>query len=244
MIELCAAHFHAQQPLRMTICNRSLERRSALAQRFSAEDMALSELPQRIQEYDVIISCTGSALPIIGLGAVRAALQKRMSRPMFMLDLAVPRDIEPQVGQLNDVFLYSIDDLAQVVQAGVAHRQQASENAERIVADGVVRFESWLQQRRQVPVIQQLLGHAQQIHDVEFQRALHEVARGATVEETLNLLSHRMRHKLLHGFLHSLNSACPHEREIMEQAVHKALSANTRDAGRSQRRGGLNAAAG
>ncbi len=235
MIELCAAHFHAQQPRRMTIANRSVERRSALAQRYSADDFALSELPQRLHEYDVIISCTGSSLPIIGLGAVRQAVKQRKSRPMFMLDLAVPRDIEPQVTQLRDVYLYSVDDLAQLVQAGVAHRQQASEQAERIVVDGVERFQSWMQQRSQVPVIQQLLGHAQQVHDAEMVRVMQELQRGQDVDKVLASFSHRMRHKLLHGFLHTLNSPCPHERGIMEQAVHKALSANTRESGRGQR---------
>ena len=228
MIELCAAHFHAQKPRRMSIANRSVERRSALAQRFGADDFALSELPQRLHEYDVVISCTGSSLPILGLGAVREAIAHRKSRPVFMLDLAVPRDIEPQVSQLSDVYLYDVDDLAQLVQAGVAHRQQASEAAEQIVSEGVERFKSWMDQRDQVPVIQQLLGHSQQVHDAELARVLMELQKGQDAEQVMATFSHRLRQKLLHGFLHTLNSSCPHEREVMEQAVQKALQAHTR----------------
>lgn len=228
MMESCAAHFHAQRPRRMSIANRSVERRSALAQRYGANDFALSDLHAHLHEYDVVISCTGSSLPILGLGAVHEAVRHRKSRPVFMLDLAVPRDIEPQVAQLPDVYLYSVDDLAQLVQVGVAHRQQASEEAERIVVDGVERFQSWMAQRSQVPVIQQLMGHSKQVHDTEMARAMQDLQRGRDAQGVLEAFSHRIRQKMLHGFLQTLNSPCPHEREAMEQAVHKALRAHNR----------------
>ena len=125
MIELVVTHFAAKQPRSMAIANRSMERGEKLAGRFGAEVMRLAELPDRLHEFDAVISCTASTLPLIGLGAVERALKKRKHRPMFMVDLAVPRDIEPEVKSLEDVYLYTVDDLASVVQAGQAQRQAA-----------------------------------------------------------------------------------------------------------------------
>jgi glutamyl-tRNA reductase len=118
MIELCATHFAAKNPKAIAIANRTLERGEKLASRFGGEVMRLADLPERLHEFDAVISCTASTLPIIGLGAVERALKKRRHRPMFMVDLAVPRDIEPEVKALGDVYLYTVDDLATVVQTG------------------------------------------------------------------------------------------------------------------------------
>ena len=112
MIELVATHFAAKNPKSMTVANRTLERGEKLASHLGAEAMRLSDLPARLSEFDAVISCTASALPLIGLGAVERALKARRRRPMFMVDLAVPRDIEPEVAQLDDVYLYTVDDLS------------------------------------------------------------------------------------------------------------------------------------
>ncbi len=112
MIELCATHFAAKNPKAIAIANRTLERGEKLATRFGGEVMRLADLPERLHEFDAVISCTASSLPIIGLGAVERALKKRRHRPIFMVDLAVPRDIEPEVQALDDVYLYTVDDLA------------------------------------------------------------------------------------------------------------------------------------
>jgi glutamyl-tRNA reductase len=116
MIELCATHFAAKNPKGIAIANRTLERGEKLASRFGGEVMRLADLPDRLHEFDAVVSCTASTLPIIGLGAVERALKRRRHRPMFMVDLAVPRDIEPEVKALEDVYLYTVDDLANVVQ--------------------------------------------------------------------------------------------------------------------------------
>lgn len=116
MIELCAAHFAAQQPREIMVANRTAERGAALAARVQGRSMSLAELPSRLHEYDIVVSCTASMLPIIGLGAVERAVKARRHRPIFMVDLAVPRDIEPEVGKLKDVFLYTVDDLGAIVQ--------------------------------------------------------------------------------------------------------------------------------
>ena len=140
MIELCATHFAARSPKQMVIANRTLDRGEKLASQFGGEVMRLAELPDRLHEFDVVISCTASSLPLIGLGAVERALGRRRHRPMFMVDLAVPRDIEPEVKGLDDVYLYSIDDLSGVVQTGQANRQAAVAQAEAIIDAGVQSF--------------------------------------------------------------------------------------------------------
>jgi glutamyl-tRNA reductase len=115
MIELCAAHFAGQKPARMTIANRSAERAVALAERIQADVIRLDQIAERLHEFDIVVSCTGSPLPVIGLGMVQKAVKLRRHRPMVMVDLAVPRDIEAQVAKLNDVFLYTMDDLGSIV---------------------------------------------------------------------------------------------------------------------------------
>ncbi|MHB1249676.1 MAG: glutamyl-tRNA reductase, partial [Polaromonas sp.] len=148
MIDLAATHFAAKTPHSMAIANRSLARGEKLASRFGAEAMRLADLPSRLHEFDAVISCTASTLPIIGLGAVERAVRLRKHRPMFMVDLAVPRDIEPEVKDLPDIYLYTLDDLAQVVQTGKDSRQAAVAQAEVIIDAGVQNFMHWLGQRR------------------------------------------------------------------------------------------------
>ena len=138
------------------MANRTLERGERLAARFGAESLRLSDLPARLHEFDAVISCTASTLPIIGLGAVERALKARRHRPMFMVDLAVPRDIEPEVARLSDVYLYTVDDLSALVQTAGEKRQAAVEQAEAIIDAGVQSFAHWLDQRAAVPLIQAL----------------------------------------------------------------------------------------
>ena len=140
MVGLCVTHFAARKPKSITIANRTLERGDQLAAQFGGTVMPLADLPERLHEFDAVISCTASTLPIIGLGAVERALKKRKHRPMFMVDLAVPRDIEPEVKALQDVYLYTVDDLAGVVQTGQASRQAAVAQAEAIIDAGVQSF--------------------------------------------------------------------------------------------------------
>src|SRR6478735_4033693 len=145
MIELCATHFAAQQPRELVVANRTAERGTRLAERFNGRSIPLSELPTRMHEFDIIVSCTASTLPIIGLGAVERAVKARRHRPIFMVDLAVPRDIEPEVGNLHDVFLYTVDDLGAIVREGNASRQAAVAQAEAIIETRVQNFMQWLE---------------------------------------------------------------------------------------------------
>ncbi|MCA6218854.1 glutamyl-tRNA reductase [Ideonella sp. B7] len=230
MIELVATHFAAREPRLMAVANRTLERGEKLATRFGAQAMRLADLPSRLHEFDVIISCTASSLPIIGLGAVESALKARRRRPMFMVDLAVPRDIEPQVAQLSDVYLYTVDDLTQAVQTATEKRQAAVAQAEAIIDAGVQSFTHWMDQRASVPLIQALNQQADQWRATEIARARRLLARGGDVDEVLEALSRSLTQKILHGALAELNAAEGEQRQLTAEAVSRMFLRNsTRD---------------
>lgn len=226
MIELTATHFAARTPRQMAVANRTLERGEKLAIRFGAEAVRLSDLPDRLHEFDIVVSCTASSLPLIGLGAVERALKKRKHRPMFMVDLAVPRDIEPEVAQLDDVYLYTVDELAQQVQTAGEKRQAAVEQAEAIVETGVQSFMHWLDQRHTVPLIQALHAQADDWRAVEMARARKLLAKGADVDEVLDALSRGLTQKLLHGTLAELNASDGEQRLQLAQTVSRLFLRN------------------
>ena len=219
MIDLCATHFAAKTPKRIVIANRTLERGEKLASRFGGEVMHLAEVPERLHEFDAVVSCTASTLPIIGLGAVERALKRRRRRPMFMVDLAVPRDIEPEVKALDDVYLYTVDDLAGVVQTGQANRQAAVAQAEAIVDAGVQSFMHWVAQRNAVPLIQQLQAQADEWRAIEIARARKLLAKGDDVEAVLEALSRGLTQKMLHGALAELHAGDTLARERASTAI-------------------------
>ena len=223
MITLAATHFAAKNPRAIAVANRTLERGEQLATRFGGEALRLADLPERLHEFDAIVSCTASSLPIIGLGAVERALKKRRHRPMFMVDLAVPRDIEPEVKQLGDVYLYTVDDLASVVQTGQAQRQAAVAQAEAIIDAGVQSFQRWLEQRNPtrgvVPLIQQLNTQADEWRAVELARAKKRLAKGEDLDAVLEGLARGLTQKILHGALAELHAGDAATRAQTAQTV-------------------------
>jgi len=219
MIDLCATHFAAKTPKSIAIANRTLSRGEELAAKFGAEVMRLSELPDRLHEFDAVVSCTASTLPIIGLGAVERALKRRKHRPMFMVDLAVPRDIEVEVKSLEDVYLYTVDDLAGVVQTAQANRQAAVAQAEAIVDAGVQSFLHWLEQRGTVPLIQQLNAQADEWRAAEIARARKLLAKGENIDAVLEALSKGITQKMLHGAMAELRGGDTQARERATTAV-------------------------
>ncbi|OUM01368.1 glutamyl-tRNA reductase [Variovorax sp. JS1663] len=221
MIDLAVTHFAAKEPRSIVIANRTLERGEKLASRFGGEAMRLAELPGRLAEFDILVSCTASTLPLIGLGAVERALKLRKHRPMFMVDLAVPRDIEPEVKALEDIYLYTVDDLAQVVQQGHANRQAAVAEAEVIIDAGVRSFMHWLDQRGSVPLIQQLNAQADEWRALEMARARKLLAKGEPVEAVLEALSRGLTQKMLHGAMAELHAGDATAREHTAQAISR-----------------------
>src|ERR1700687_5528892 len=159
MIDLAATHFAARTPKSITVANRTLERGAQLAARFSADAIALSELPERLAQFDIIVTSTASSLPILGKGMLERAIKARRHAPMFIVDLAVPRDVEPEASQLDDVFLYSVDDLANIIKDNLQIRVEAVREAEAMIADQAANFLRWLEGRTVVPTIAALQGH-------------------------------------------------------------------------------------
>jgi glutamyl-tRNA reductase len=212
MIELCATHFAAQNPNSITIANRTMERGEALAHRFNGRAIRLAELPEKLAQFDIVISCTASSLPLIGLGLVERAIKARRHKPIFMVDLAVPRDIESEVGRLNDVYLYTVDDLGKVVQTGMESRQAAVAQAETIIETRVQSYMSWVDDRAMVPVIQDLHETSEAMRLLEVERARKMLAKGADVDAVLEALSKGLTAKFLHGPQQALHRAQGDER--------------------------------
>jgi len=219
MIELCATHFAAQNPKSLTVANRTLDRGEMLAHRFSGSAIRLADLPTQLARYDIVVSCTASSLPIIGLGLVERAVKARRHKPMFMVDLAVPRDIEAEVGRLDDVFLYTVDDLASVVQSGVENRQAAVAQAEAIIETRVQSFMHWIDNRAVVPLIQDLHDSGEALRLGELERARKMLARGEDIDIVLEALSKGLTAKFLHGPQQALHHAQGDQRSQLVQLL-------------------------
>ena len=196
MIELTATHFAAQHPRRMTFANRTLERAQALADRFLGRAITLNDLPSQLASHDIVVSCTASTLPIIGKGLMESALRARKHRPMLMFDLAVPRDIEAEVGALDDVFLYTVDDLGKIAREGMDVRSNAVAQAEVIIENQVTDFMHWLGNRELVPTIRALRDSAERARRHEMERALRRLAKGDDPQAVIEQLSHALTNKL------------------------------------------------
>jgi glutamyl-tRNA reductase len=221
MIELCATHFAAQAPERITVANRTLERAQALAHRFNARAIELRELALHLADYDIVVSCTASSLPILGKGLVERALKARRRRPIFIVDLAVPRDVEPEVGELDDVFLYTVDDLGEIVRGNLDARRSAVEQAEALIETQVGQFMHWMQVRESVPLIRRLREQADEARRVELARALRHLARGDDPKAVLEALSHGLTNKLMHPPTQTLNEASGDERRSLAESVSR-----------------------
>jgi glutamyl-tRNA reductase len=212
MIELCATHFAAQNPKSITVANRTMERGEQLAHRFGGSALRLAALPDQLARFDIVISCTASSLPLIGLGLVERAIKTRRHKPIFMVDLAVPRDIEAEVARLNDVFLYTVDDLGQVVQTGLESRQAAVAQAEAIIETRVQSFMHWIDDRAVVPVIQDMHETSEAMRQMELERARKMLAKGDDIDAVLEALSRGLTAKFLHGPQQALHRAQGDER--------------------------------
>jgi glutamyl-tRNA reductase len=212
MIELTATHFAARSPKSITIANRTLERGRQLAERFRAEAITLTELPERLPEFDIIVSCTASALPILGKGLLERVVKARRHEPVFIVDLAVPRDVEPEAAELDDVFLYTIDDLSHVIKDNLQIRKESVAQAEQMIATQAESFLRWLEGRTVVPTITALQGHYNALRTAELERARRMLAGGAAPAEVLEQLARGLTNKFLHAPTQALNKAGDAER--------------------------------
>ncbi len=197
-IELTARHLHSQGIQHMIIANRSVERAQRLADEFNGNAIGLQHIGEHLHRSDIVIASTASPLPILGKGTIERALKQRKHNPIFMVDLAVPRDVEPEVSELDDVYLYSIDDLQSVIQQNLAGRQQAAEQAHEIIDNQVTVFLQWQRSLSAVNVIAEIRQHTQQLSQEVLTKAKKQLATGEDAEKVLEFLSHTLTNKFLH----------------------------------------------
>ena len=198
-ITLVARHLHEQGVRRIVVANRTLERASILAEQFGAHAVLLADIPQELANSDIVISSTASQLPILGKGAVESALKQRRHKPIFMVDIAVPRDIETEVGELDDVYLYTVDDLHDVVAENLKSRQGAAQAAEELVSVGAEDFMLRLRELAAVDVLKAYRQQSERLRDEELQKAQRLLANGANPEDVLAQLARGLTNKLLHA---------------------------------------------
>jgi len=197
-IELAARHLNGSNIKHMIIANRSVDKGQVLAEQFAAEAIALHQIPDYLHRADIVISSTASPLPILGKGAVENALKKRKHKPVFMCDIAVPRDVEPEVNELDDVFLYTVDDLHEIIQENLESRQEAAEQAHEIIENQVEDFLNWERSLDSVEVIRDIREHAQCISSEILQKAQAQLEQGKSAEDALAFLARTLTNKLLH----------------------------------------------
>jgi len=198
MVELCGRHLHDRGVSSLIIANRSIERAAALADQFGAHAVALSDLPGMMHKADILISSTASQQPVISAASVKSALKQRRNRPMFLVDIAVPRDIDPETASLKNVYLYTIDDLQQVVDSNLSKRSKAAEAAGGDVDLAVDEFMRWLNSARASVYIQKLHNHARKNSDELVAKALRKIAAGKDPEQVITQLANTLSKRILH----------------------------------------------
>jgi glutamyl-tRNA reductase len=229
MIGLCANHFASKNPQKIAIANRTVDRGSELIQTFASQNLntevfPLHELPQQLHQYDVVISCTASSLPIIGMGMVKTALKARQSRPMVLIDLAVPRDFESEIKSLKNAYLYSIDDLGEIVSAGKASRQESIGAAEKIIERGVVEFYETLEKKAVIPIIKSIQDVGEQYQKIELEKASRRIANGDDPMLVLSHMALALANKFMHAPIHALKQSSNADLEEYKQIISKIYS--------------------
>jgi len=222
-IELVGRHIHSTGVKHIIIANRSIDNAAKLAKQFDGQCIGLAEIGSYLAEADIVISSTAAPFPIIGKGTVEQALKIRKHRPIFMVDIAVPRDIEEAVGKLDDIYLYTVDDLHSVIEENLKSRQQAAEKAEMMVAEDVNSFSQWLQAQDQVKLIQSYRTQTNECKEEVLAKAKRMLANGKSAEEALQFLAHTLANKLAHEPTSAMNKAA-HSGDIeLLQAATKLL---------------------
>ena len=198
-IELVAKHIYQHQPQSMVVANRTLDRARTLASQFDAQVVSLAQIPQQLSESDIIISSTASTLPIIGKGVVEQALKARKNKPMLMIDIAVPRDIESQVAELDNAYLYSVDDLQAIIDENLATREQAALDAQNIISNRVEEFNVWVKSLDSVDIIRDYRNDVTQVKEQLLDRALTQLGSGKDPEKVMTELANKLTNRLMHA---------------------------------------------
>ena len=221
MTELIAKYFNKHQPEKITIANRSIFRGKKLANKIGAETCLIGEIKDQLHEYDIVISATGSQLPVIGLGMIERAIKKRKHKPMLLIDLAVPRDIEPETSKLNDIFLYRLDELAEIAQEGIDNRTNAVKDANIIIEKKVNNFYKKINKKKASPTIVTLRNQFEDNRQKEINKAKKQLANGKSIDEILETLSNNLSNKFLHHPTKALNDAAANETKEISELLKK-----------------------
>ena len=206
-IELVAKHLYQNEPQQITVANRTIERAKLLAQDVNADVIALAQLPERLHQADIVISSTASTLPIIGKGVVEQALKQRRNKPMLFIDIAVPRDIESQVGELDAAYLYSVDDLQTIVSENIASREQAADEAQVIITQRCAEFIMWMRSLDSVDLIR---TYRQDVHDIKSElvdKAISQLHTGKDAEKIILELANKLTNRLMHAPTRAIQDA-------------------------------------
>jgi glutamyl-tRNA reductase len=198
-IELAARHLHQQGIQGMIVANRTLERAHHLATQFDGVAVTLDEIPSHLAEVEVVISSTASPQPILGLAEVRAAIKRRKRRPIFMVDIAVPRDIDPSVGKLDDIYLYTVDDLHDIITENLRSRQEAADQAEEIIETEVSRYQDWQRSLDAVDSIRELRQWADGVREEAIAKALRQLESGRSADDVVEQLARQLTNRMIHG---------------------------------------------
>ena len=228
-MELAAKHLYDNGLHKMIVANRTLERAQKLAQQYSAYTITLEEIPQRLDEADIIISSTASPEPLLRKAMVEAALLQRRHRPVFVLDIAVPRDVEPEVGELEDIYLYTVDDLKSVIDDNIKTRREAVRQAEQIIDAEVVHFMDWVNSQDTVATIRALRNQAQLVSADVLEAALQKLHQGAAPEDLLREVTRALTNKLIHPPSARLNKVDAEKKEALLRAVRDLYSLTPED---------------
>ena len=208
----------------MIIANRTIERSQQLAKEYSLLTIHIGDIVKHLAETDIIISCTASSLPIIGKGAIENAIESRKHKPIFMVDIAVPRDIEDGVGDLDDVYLYTVDDLKDIVQVNLKNRQYAAKQAEQIIDFQAHEFMTWVDSLEAVSTIRALRGQAERIQDEVLHKALSRIRKGEIPEAILIEAINTLTNKLIHEPSFKLKNATAKDRDDLLRAAEELFS--------------------
>lgn len=222
-IELVARHLREAGVRELVVANRTRERAERLASEFGGTAITLNEIPEALERADIVLSSTAAPLPILGKGMVERALKKRRHRPIFMVDIAVPRDIEPQVGELSDVFLYTVDDLHEVIEENRRHRQVAADQAESLIEHGVG---SWQHERRVRGAGHLIRRYREQGEGIRIEaeaQALAQLAKGEDPQRVVSRLASQLANRLMHGPTLRLREASGAERHDLIAAAEALL---------------------
>lgn len=223
-IELAARHLKGQSIGSITIANRTLERAELLAEDLGASAITIGQIPEQLAKSDIVVSSTASQLPILGKGATETALKQRKHRPIFMVDLAVPRDIESQVGELDDVYLYTVDDLKEVIDENRRSREEAANEALDIIQTEVQHFEHWIKTHQQADEIRLLRQNAEAIKQDSLKKARSMLENANSAEEALDFLASNLTNKLLHGPTIEMRRALKEGDDAMVQYLHALIN--------------------